>query len=68
MSLLAIDVPDSSCSNSEIAACTRSSNWEDVLRQRVLGEHLRSRILNCNCHRSTNVRPVHASDGAFPRV
>ena len=36
MSLLAMDVPDSSCSNSEIAACTRSSNWEGVHRQRVL--------------------------------
>ena len=34
--LSAVDVPDSSCSNSEIAACTRSSNWEGVHRQRVL--------------------------------
>ena len=68
MYLLVKDVPDSSCSNSEMTACTRSRNWEDVHRQRGLGDHLRSRILNCNCRTRTNVRPVHASDEAFPRV
>lgn len=54
---LAVDVPDSSCSDSGIAACTRSSNWEDVHWQRVLGDHFRSRKSKCNCHTRTNVRP-----------
>ena len=66
--LFTVDLPGSSCLNSEIAACTRSSNWEDVHRQRGLGDHFRSRILNCNGRTRTNVRPVHALDGAFPRV
>ena len=68
MYLLVVDVPDSSCSNSEIAACTRSSNWEDVHRQRGLGDRFRSRKSNCNGRTRTNVRPVHALDGASPRV
>ncbi len=68
MYLLVMDVPDSSCSNSQIRVCSRSSNWEDAYRQRGLGEHLCSRILNCNCRTRANVRPVHVSDGAFPRV
>ena len=68
MYLLVMDLPDSSCSKSQIAACTRSSNWEDAYRQRDLGDHFWSRILNCNCRTRANVQPVHASDGAFPRV
>ena len=66
--LFAVDVPGSSCSNSEIAACTRSSNWEDAHRQRGLGDRSRCRKSNCNGRTRTNVRPVHALDGASPRV
>ena len=66
--LFTVDVPGSSCLNSEIAACNRSSNWEDAHRQCGLPDRFRSRKSNCNGRTRTNVRPVHALDGASPRV